>query len=82
MAPSKENRHSGSAKGPDDLLAADRMLKPIAIAVPALSLGGCAPALLDPAGPVAAGEKTLLINSLAVMLGIVIPVIVATIVFA
>jgi cytochrome o ubiquinol oxidase subunit 2 len=69
-------------KGPDDLLAADRMLKPIAIAVPALSLGGCAPALLDPAGPVAAGEKTLLINSLAVMLGIVIPVIVATIVFA
>ncbi|WP_336545040.1 ubiquinol oxidase subunit II [Sphingomonas kyungheensis] len=48
----------------------------------AAALGGCAPALLDPAGPVAAGEKTLLINSLAVMLGIVIPVIVLTLAFA
>ncbi len=78
----KENRHDGSAKGPDDLLAADRMLKPLAVAATVLGLGGCAPALLDPAGPVAAGEKTLLINSLAVMLGIVVPVIVATIAFA
>lgn len=47
-----------------------------------VAAGGCAPALLDPAGPVAAGEKTLLLNSLGVMLGIVVPVIIATIAFA
>jgi len=58
------------------------MLKRIAAGLPAVALSGCAPALLDPAGPVAAGEKTLLINSLAVMLGIVVPVILATIAFA
>ena len=58
------------------------MLKRTAAGLSALGTGGCAPALLDPAGPVAAGEKVLLINSLAVMLGIVIPVILATIAFA
>ena len=34
-------------------------------ALPLLTLAGCAPGVLDPAGPVAAGEKTLLYNSLA-----------------
>lgn len=58
------------------------MLKPIAVVLAALAATSCAPALLDPAGPVAAGEKTLLINSVAVMLGIVIPVIFATVAFA
>jgi cytochrome o ubiquinol oxidase subunit 2 len=58
------------------------MVKPVAVAAIATIVGGCAPALLDPAGPVAAGERTLLINSVAIMLGIVVPVIVATIVFA
>lgn len=52
------------------------------VALP-LALGSaCAPATLDPAGPVAAGEKTLLLNSLAIMLGIVVPVIIATVAFA
>lgn len=58
------------------------MLKSAGCGAAALACAGCAPALLDPAGPVAAGEKTLLINSLAVMLGIVVPVIVATAAFA
>ncbi|WP_267397488.1 MULTISPECIES: ubiquinol oxidase subunit II [unclassified Sphingomonas] len=60
------------------------MLNPrrVATLLAAGSLGGCAPALLDPAGPVAAGEKTLLINSVAIMLCIVVPVIVLTLVFA
>ena len=38
--------------------------------------------LLDPAGPVAAGEKTILLNSLAIMLAIVIPTILITLAFA
>jgi cytochrome o ubiquinol oxidase subunit 2 len=40
------------------------------------------PGVLDPAGPVAAGEKTILINALGVMLAIVVPTILATAAFA
>ena len=58
------------------------MVRPAGTILFAAAMGGCAPALLDPAGPVAAGERTLLINSVAIMLGIVLPVIVATIAFA
>jgi cytochrome o ubiquinol oxidase subunit 2 len=50
--------------------------------IPLLGLAGCAPGVLDPAGPVAAGEKTLLYNSLGIMLAIVIPTILATIAVA
>lgn len=51
-------------------------------ALPLLGLAACAPGVLDPAGPVAAGERTLLYNSLGIMLGIVIPTILATLVVA
>jgi cytochrome o ubiquinol oxidase subunit 2 len=42
-----------------------------------LILGGCAGGVLDPKGPVGANEKTILINSTAIMLAIVVPTIVA-----
>ena len=45
-------------------------------------LAACAPGVLDPAGPVAAGERTILINSVAIMLSIIVPVIVLTLAFA
>ena len=48
----------------------------------ALVLAGCKPALLDPQGPVAAGEKTILLNALAIMLAVAVPTILATLVFA
>ena len=48
----------------------------------AILLAGCEPGVLSPAGPVAAGERTILLNSLAIMLAIVLPVIVLTLVFA
>jgi cytochrome o ubiquinol oxidase subunit 2 len=38
--------------------------------------------VLDPVGPVAAAEKTILINSTAIMLAIIIPTMIATIAFA
>jgi cytochrome o ubiquinol oxidase subunit 2 len=38
--------------------------------------------ILDPQGPVAAAEKTILIDSLAIMLAIVVPTIVAIFAFA
>jgi cytochrome o ubiquinol oxidase subunit 2 len=45
-------------------------------------LTGCNRGIMDPVGPVGSAEKTILINSTAIMLAIVIPVIVATIAFA
>src|SRR5262245_3473710 len=49
----------------------------------AILLTSCAPAgVLDPQGPIAAAERLLLINSTAIMLVVVIPVIVATLAFA
>src|SRR5215475_10991902 len=49
----------------------------------ALLVASCQPAgVLDPQGPVASAERLLLINSTAIMLVVVIPVIVATLAFA
>ena len=48
----------------------------------ALLLTGCQPAVLDPAGPVGAANRTLLIDSLVIMLCIVVPTILATLAFA
>jgi cytochrome o ubiquinol oxidase subunit 2 len=47
-----------------------------------LSLAGCSGGVLEPRGPIASAERLLLINSTAIMLVVVIPVIVATLVFA
>jgi cytochrome o ubiquinol oxidase subunit 2 len=51
------------------------------LAVLAISISGCR-GILDPIGPVATAEKTILINSTAIMLAIVIPTIIATFAFA
>ncbi|MBJ6122158.1 ubiquinol oxidase subunit II [Sphingomonas mollis] len=40
-----------------------------------VALSGCSRGVLDPAGPVAAGERTVLFNALAIMLCIVVPTI-------
>src|SRR5262244_462977 len=49
----------------------------------ALLVASCQPAgVLDPQGPIASAERLLLINSTAIMLVVVIPVIVATLAFA
>ena len=53
-----------------------------AVAVAALLLAGCQAPLLDPKGPIGAANRTILIDSLAIMLAIVIPTIVATFAFA
>src|ERR1700722_1281837 len=44
-------------------------------------LGGCN-GVLDPQGPVGAGERLILLDALAIMLAIVVPVIVATLAVA
>jgi cytochrome o ubiquinol oxidase subunit 2 len=48
----------------------------------ACGLAGCRYALMDPHGPISRQEKLILIDSTAIMLAIVIPVIIATLVFA
>ena len=51
------------------------------VALSALLLAGCG-GVLDPQGPVGASEKLVLLDSLAIMLVIVVPTIVATFAFA
>lgn len=43
-----------------------------------LACAGCSQGILDPQGPVAAAQKTILLNAVGIMLFIVVPVIVAT----
>jgi len=45
-------------------------------------LGGCDTVVLDPQGPVGIADKTILIDSVAIMLAIVLPTIAATFAFA
>jgi cytochrome o ubiquinol oxidase subunit 2 len=53
-----------------------------AVVAGALGLAACQPAVLDPRGPIGLADKTILIDSLAIMLAIVIPTIAATLGFA
>jgi cytochrome o ubiquinol oxidase subunit 2 len=49
----------------------------------ALCVASCRPAgVLDPQGPIASAERLLMINALAIMLVVVVPVIIATLAFA
>lgn len=49
----------------------------------AVGVAGCAgPSVLNPQGPVAAANRTILLNSLAIMLVIVVPTIIGILVFA
>ncbi|HVX31063.1 MAG TPA: ubiquinol oxidase subunit II [Nitrolancea sp.] len=54
----------------------------IAATVVVLLTSACNRGILDPVGPVASAEKQILINSTAIMLAIIIPTMIATVVFA
>ena len=47
-----------------------------------ISLTACHAAVLSPAGPVGEGDRTILLDSLAIMLAIIVPTIVAILAFA
>jgi cytochrome o ubiquinol oxidase subunit 2 len=47
-----------------------------------LLIAGCNRGVFDPVGPVGNAEKTILINSTAIMLAIIIPTMIATVAFA
>jgi cytochrome o ubiquinol oxidase subunit II len=50
----------------------------VGVLIAAAALGGCSEGVLDPKGPGAVAEREILFNSLAIMLAIVIPTIIAT----
>lgn len=52
------------------------------MAVVLVSLAACHPVVLSPVGPVGEGDRTVLLDSLAIMLAIVVPTIVAILGFA
>src|ERR1700720_4208184 len=53
-----------------------------AVIMTPIVLTACQPAVLDPQGVIGIAEKTILIDSLAIMLAIVVPTIAATLGFA
>jgi cytochrome o ubiquinol oxidase subunit II len=53
-----------------------------AVIIAPVVLSACQPAVLDPQGPVGLAQKTILIDSVAIMLAIVIPTIAAILAFA
>jgi cytochrome o ubiquinol oxidase subunit 2 len=58
------------------------LLRSMVILAVLASLGGCGETVLSPIGPIGAAERTILLDSVAIMLAIVVPTIVATLVFA
>jgi cytochrome o ubiquinol oxidase subunit 2 len=54
----------------------------LALALGVVFLTGCNRGILDPIGPVGQAEKTIMINSTAIMLAIIIPTMLATIAIA
>jgi cytochrome o ubiquinol oxidase subunit 2 len=64
------------------LRSASAWARRAAVVMSPIALTQCQPAVLDPAGVVGMAEKTILIDSLAIMLTIVVPTIAATLAFA
>src|SRR5713226_4168360 len=71
------------SKGPSQRLRSTRARAARCAAVVApIVLTACQPAVLDPQGFIGLAERTILIDSLAIMLAIVVPTIAATLAFA
>ena len=77
-----ERRRLRAARQASNLAWSRSALRCCAIALLPLLLSACHWALLDPRGPVGQAERTILIDSLAIMLAIVVPTILATFAFA
>jgi cytochrome o ubiquinol oxidase subunit 2 len=68
--------------GPPDRSGFSRRIRSIGAVTAPIVLTACQPGILDPQGVVGIAEKTILIDSMAIMLAIIVPTIVATIAFA
>src|SRR5690349_15864983 len=80
LAKAREGRSGGMSRPPPRRHSRWPRWFMLGAAVP---LASCQQAgVLDPQGPIAAAERLLLVNSTAIMLVVVVPVILATLVFA
>jgi cytochrome o ubiquinol oxidase subunit II len=61
--------------------AASRIAR-LGATLPVLALGGCSGGILDPKGPIGAANSLIMLDSLAIMLAIVIPTLIAAAVMA
>src|SRR3954465_13649166 len=59
-----------------------RVLRPVWVACAALAVAGCAGGPLDPHGPIAGAQLTIIIDSRVIMLAIVIPANMASVLCA
>jgi len=75
-------RRSPSAVVAPPLAGAMALAKPVFALCVLMSLGGCKEGILAPAGRVGAAEYLILLNSLAIMLAVVIPTLLAAVAFA
>ena len=72
----------GASPAAKSLESSRRFVRLAFVGALAAGLSGCEWGVLDPKGPIGAADRTILIDSVAIMLAIVIPTIIATIVFA
>ena len=64
------------------IIALKRAAASLATAIAPLALCGCHLAVMSPAGPIGAAERTILLDALVIMLAIVVPTIAAILLFA
>src|ERR1700731_4497172 len=80
--PAKADRLPDSAGPSHRLRSTSARAARCAVVMARIVLRACQPAVLDPKGIVGIADKTILIDSLAIMLAIVVPTIAATLGFA
>ena len=80
--PAKPDELSGGKGSPRGPRSTQDGAARCTIVMLAIVLTACQPAVLDPRGIIGIAEKTILIDSLAIMLAIVIPTVAATFAFA
>src|ERR1700731_3744262 len=69
---------SGTRRGTTPSSATRHLRLWVFLLIAGTALSGCEQGVLDPQGPIASAEKTILFNSLGIMLAIVVPTILAT----
>jgi len=80
--PAKPDRLPDSERPSQRLRSTSARAGRCAVVMAPIVLTACQPAVLDPQGSIGIAEKTILIDSLAIMLAIVVPTIAATLAFA
>jgi cytochrome o ubiquinol oxidase subunit II len=77
------DRHgAATAPGARSAFARYHLMRPVLIALAGATLAGCSGGVLDPKGPIGSANALILLDAVGIMSMIVVPTIVATLVFA